>query len=46
MGGYLFTTEHQPAPAGCVWVRPEQLETAYTLPGAFKAYRKLLAAAF
>ena len=46
MGGYLFTAERQPAPAGCVWASPEQLEAAYTLPGAFKAYRKLLAAAF
>ena len=46
MGGYLFTAERQSAPAGCVWASPEQLEAAYTLPGAFKAYRKLLAAAF
>ena len=46
MDGYLFTAERQPAPAGCVWASPEQLEAAYTLPGAFKAYRKLLAAAF
>lgn len=46
MGGYLFTAERQPTPAGCVWASPEQLEAAYTLPGAFKAYRKLLAAAF
>lgn len=46
MGGYLFTAERRPAPAGCVWASPEQLEAAYTLPGAFKAYRKLLAAAF
>lgn len=46
MGGYLFTAERQPAPVGCVWASPEQLEAAYTLPGAFKAYRKLLAAAF
>ena len=46
MGGYLFTAERQPAPAGCVWASLEQLEAAYTLPGAFKAYRKLLAAAF
>ena len=46
MGGYLFMAERQPAPVGCVWASPEQLEAAYTLPGAFKAYRKLLAAAF
>ena len=31
---------------GWAGVTPEQLEAAYTLPGAFKAYRKLLAAAF
>ena len=32
----------QPAPAGCVWAGKEQLEAAYTLPGAFKVYKKLL----
>lgn len=46
MGGYLFAANAQPAPAGCVWASPEQLEAEYTLPGAFKAYRKLLAAPF
>ena len=28
--------------AGCVWAGKEQLEAAYTLPGAFKVYKKLL----
>ena len=45
MQGYLFAADTQPAPAGCVWARPEQLAAEYTLPGAFKAYKKLLAAA-
>ena len=44
MGGYLFPAEPQSAPEGCVWASPEQLEAEYTLPGAFKAYKKLLAA--
>ena len=45
MQGYLFAADMQPAPAGCVWASPEQLAAEYTLPGAFKAYKKLLAAA-
>ena len=44
MRGYLFAAEAQPAPAGSVWASPEQLAAEYTLPGAFKAYKKLLAA--
>ena len=40
--GYFLTAPEQPAPAGCVWAGKEQLETAYTLPGAFKVYKKLL----
>ena len=44
MQGYLFAADTQPAPAGCVWASPEQLTAEYTLPGAFKAYKKLLAA--
>lgn len=44
MQGYLFAADTQPAPAGCVWAGPEQLAAEYTLPGAFKAYKKLLAA--
>ena len=43
--GYLFAADTQPAPTGCVWASPEQLAAEYTLPGAFKAYKKLLAAA-
>ena len=45
MQGYLFAADTQPAPTGCVWASPEQLAAEYTLPGAFKAYKKLLAAA-
>lgn len=45
MQGYLFAADMQPAPVGCVWASPEQLAAEYTLPGAFKAYKKLLAAA-
>ena len=45
MRGYLFAAQTQPAPAGCVWASPKQLAAEYTLPGAFKAYKKLLAAA-
>ena len=26
--------------AGCVWASREQMQDEYTLPGAFKAYRK------
>ena len=40
--GYFLTVPEQPAPAGCVWAGKEQLEAAYTLPGAFKVYKKLL----
>ena len=32
----------QDAPAGCVWASREALQAEYTLPGAFKAYRKLI----
>ena len=45
MQGYLFAADTQSAPAGCVWASPEQLAAEYTLPGAFKAYKKLLASA-
>lgn len=45
MQGYLFAADTQSAPAGFVWASPEQLAAEYTLPGAFKAYKKLLAAA-
>ena len=40
--GYFLTVPEQPAPAGCVWAGKEQLEAAYTLPGSFKVYKKLL----
>ena len=40
--GFSLTVPAQEAPAGCVWASREQLEAEYTLPGAFKAYKKLL----
>ena len=40
--GFSLTVPPQNAPAGCVWASREQLEAEYTLPGAFKAYKKLL----
>ena len=42
MGGFCFSAKSSPAPADCVWAGEEQLKTEYTLPGAFKAYKKLL----
>ena len=42
MTGYTVTVEAQPAPDGCIWATREQLPTEYTLPGAFKAYKKRL----
>ena len=35
--GYFLTVPEQPAPAGCVWAGKEQLEAAYTLPGASRS---------
>ena len=40
MGGIALQVPAQAAPAGCVWASREALKTTYTLPGAFKAYRK------
>ena len=42
MQGYLFAADTQPAPAGCVWASREALQAEYTLPGAFKSYKKLM----
>lgn len=42
MSGYALTVPVQDAPAGCVWASREQLRAEYTLPGAFKAYKKRL----
>ena len=42
MTGYTVTVKAQPAPDGCIWATREQLQTEYTLPGAFKAYKKRL----
>jgi len=40
--GILLHVPAQDAPAGCVWASREALQAEYTLPGAFKAYRKLI----
>ena len=42
MTGYTVTVAAQPAPDGWIWATREQLQTEYTLPGAFKAYKKRL----
>ena len=40
MSGYSAWVGSAEAPAGCVWASREQLQNEYTLPGAFKAYKK------
>lgn len=40
--GWRVTVPAQPAPAGCVWAAPADLEGRYALPAAFAAYRKFL----
>jgi len=42
MSGILLHLPAQSAPAGCVWVSREALQAEYTLPGAFKSYKKLM----
>ena len=42
MSGYSVCVGSAEAPAGCVWTSREQLQNEYTLPGAFKAYKKKL----
>lgn len=42
MSGILLHVPAQDAPAGCVWASREALQAEYTLPGAFKAYKKLM----
>lgn len=42
MTGYAVRVSAVPAPAGCVWASREQMQQEYTLPGAFKAYKKRL----
>ena len=42
MTGWQLSAPPQQPPEGCVWAGPEQLQTGYALPGAFKAYRKFL----
>lgn len=44
MQGFALRVPAQAAPAGCVWASRAQLEAEYTLPGAFKAYKKRLLA--
>ena len=40
MNGIRLAVPQQSAPAGCVWAGREALQNEYTLPGAFKAYKK------
>ena len=40
MEGLTLRVPEQPAPEGCVWADREALQSVYTLPGAFRAYRK------
>ena len=40
MSGIVLTVPAQSAPPGCVWASREALRTTYTLPGAFRAYKK------
>ena len=40
MEGYAVRGGTVYAPAGCVWASREQMQDEYTLPGAFKAYKK------
>ena len=40
MGGIGLQVPAQAAPADCIWASREALKTTYTLPGAFKAYRR------
>ena len=42
MSGILLHLPAQDAPAGCVWASREALQAEYTLPGAFKSYKKLM----
>ena len=42
LSGWRLTVPDQPAPAGCVWAGRADLEGRYALPGAFRAYRKIL----
>lgn len=39
MRGYLFFAPRFAAPGGCVWAKPDAVQTRYTIPNAFKAYR-------
>lgn len=43
MQGFAFAAPAQAAPAGCMWAGREALLHQYALPGAFGAYKKLLA---
>ena len=42
LSGWLLDLPVQPAPGGCVWAGREDLEGRYALPGAFKAFRKVM----
>ena len=42
LSGWLLDLPAQPAPGGWVWAGRQDLEGRYALPGAFKAYRKVM----
>ena len=42
MHAYLLETDAFPAPEGCAWVTPGELEQGYPVPTAFKAYRRYI----
>ena len=42
MSGFAVEVMPQKAPEGTVWASREQLKAEYTLPGAFKSYKKRL----
>ena len=44
MTGWLLSCGQ--APAGFVWATPEQLESTYAIPSAFRAFRKYIDAAY
>ena len=40
LSGLELTVADQPSPEGYVWASSQELQTTYTLPGAFAAYRQ------
>lgn len=41
MTGVLCAAETCPAPEGCAWATPQEIEEIYTLPNAFKVYKNV-----